>query len=595
MRMFGRYGVLGAAVVALAGWAAAPSASAQMQERHRVLVVALKPLQGADDDFGKDFAKNLRELINDSNTHQPIEEKELKDAAKQFKIDMEDIDCILGVQLGSQIDANLVFCGSYTEDDQAKTVSATDMKFQAPGGNSFGISDAVWGEKDDEQAAQDVYDQFGSYIDQIRRAIFCVEYYESKDWVSAEENCSLALEMKKDDAGTRFIYAMMHMQQGRAAEDAGDDAGAREFFGTSYDEVQTLIEQDPLHEDGLELAGFLAAKLDRPDEARGYYAEFLKLDPNNAAVRMRVAYDLALAGDAEGAMLLIEEGLALDGENVDLLLQHAAFAARVAQGHREGVPEDEPLPPDAAVLYEKVLSSYDQAYGVQGEDMDVAHLKNMIAAYSELDRTDEAVEMAERVLRTHGAEADLWFQYANVLKKADRLDDAVAALDSVDRRDAAFPNTNVTQGRWMLENDRPQDALGYLHAAVEKGEQPADLVARLLLVDGHAKGIGKGNHRYAIRMIEMAKTFEGEVSESVAGELDFWHGYALYERAKGVQAPETLQSAQQALPLFQSAARLLGLARVTTYAETQPSVKLQQLRDAIQQYIEIQQALIQRG
>jgi len=634
MRKLGRYGVLGAAAVALAGWVSPLSGASAQNERHRVLVVPLNPKQGADDDFGKDFAKRLRELIDDSNTHQPVGEKELKDAAKQFDIDMEDIDCVIGVQLGSQMGANLVFCGQYTEDDQDKTVSLTGMKFQAPGGNSFGVDDAVWQEKQDEEAAAQVYGQFGSYIDQIRRAIFCDEYFKSRDWESAESNCGLALEMKPDDAHTRLVYAMLRMEKGREAEEAGDDAGAQAYFATSYADARTLLEQDPLHEDGLELAGFLAAKLNRPDEARGHYTEFLKLDPGNATVRMRVAYDLAVAGDAEGAMQLIETGLELDGENVDLLLQHASFAARAAQELRGDSPdEDAPLPPKAAELYEKVLSSYDKAYAALGEEMDVSHLRNMIAAYSELEQLDRAVSMTERVLRTHGrgaaseaqrlrgalqgasaadrpalqdsvaaseaevkAEAALWFLYANILKRSGKLDEAVAALDTVGMRDGDYPNTKVTQGRWLLEADRPDQALPFFHASVEKGEQKADLVARILLGDGVQKGRRNSDYGYTIKLIEMAKTFEGEIAaEIVRGELDFWHGYALYERAKAVQDPETLQSAQQALPMFQSAARLLGLARVATYAEGTPTVRLQQLRDAIQQYIEIQQALIQRG
>ena len=594
MTTFGRYGLTGVAAFAGCLAALAP-ADAQMEDRHRVMVTALKPLQGADDDFGKDLAKSLRKLINESHTHQPVDEKEIKDAAKQFKIDMEDIDCIVGVQLATQIQANLVFCGSYTEDEQAKTVALADMRFQAPGGVSFSVPDATWGEKGHMDAAQSIYTAFGTYIDQIRRATFCAEYFNSGDYASAEENCLAALRLKEDDPQTRYVYAMIHMQRGRDAEEAGDADDAEGFFTTSYDEVQTLIEQDPLHEQGLELAGFLAAKLDRPDEAREYYATFLQLDPGNATVRMRVAYDLALAGDEYGAMLLIEEGLARDAENVDMLLQHASFAARAAQKQREGVPEGEPLAPETRELYEKVLSSYADAYAVQGEDMDVGHLRNMIAAHSELGQFDEAVSMAERTLRTHGQEAQLWSLYADVLKKGGQLDRAVAALDTAEARDADYPNIKARQGSWLLEADRPNDALPLLQAAVEKGEQPADAVARLLFANGHQNGVRKDDWPYAIRMLEMAKSFEDEVSEMVAGELDFWHGYSLYQLAKQVSEPETAQSAQRALLMFRSSARLLALQRVAKYAQTQPTIALQQLLDAIRQYVEIQEALIQRG
>ncbi len=595
MTTFGRYGAAGAAVFAM--WLAAPApADAQMEERHRVMVTALMPKQGADDDFGKDLAKELRKLINESHTHQPVEEKEIKNAAKQYDIDMEDIDCIVGVQLGTQIRANLVFCGSYTEDEQAKTVALAEMRFQAPGGASFPVPDATWGEKEYREAAQAIYVEFGTYIDQIRRATFCGQYFNSGDYASAEENCLAALALKDDDAQSRYVYAMISMQRGRDAEEAGDAGAAQEFFTTSYVEAKTLLEQDALHEQGLELAGFLAAKLDHPDEARDHYAQFLQLDPGNSTVRMRVAYDLALAGDEYGAMLLIEEGLARDAENVDMLLQHASFAARAAQKNREGAAEDEPLSDEARELYEKVLGSYAGAYEVQGEDMDVVHLRNMIAAYSELGQFAEAVSMAQRVLRTHGEEAQLWSLYADVLKKGGQLDDAIAALDTVEMRDADYPNVKARQGSWLLEADRPRDAVPFLQAAVQKGEQSADAMARLLFADAHRKGVRKDDWAYAINMLEEAKgSFEAAVSEAVAGELDFWHAYSLYQRAKQVSGPETVQSAQRALPMFQSAARLFALPRVAGYARTQPSIALQQLRDATQQYVEIQEALIQRG
>ncbi len=94
-------------------------------------------------------------------------------------------------------------------------------------------------------------------------------------------------------------------------------------------------------------------------------------------------------------------------------------------------------------------------------------------------------------------------------------------------------------------------------------------------------------------MFEIAKSFE--VSDNLTGQFDFWHAYALFNQAKDQQEPQTLQTAQSSLPKFQQAMRLFGTGAVQAYAESQPTIQLQQFLDATQTYIEIQEAIIQRG
>ena len=575
-----RIGIAGAGAFVLLAGSLPADAGAQATERFRVMVTNLMPAEGSDDDFGKDLAKELRKLINEYPTHQPVEEGEIKDKARDFDLDMDDLDCIRALQLATQMNVQLVFCGGYVENKDAKEFSLSGLKFAAPGGTEFLIQDRTWGEKDYEMAASEISGTFETYVTQLRHAQFCGDYYNSKDWVGAETNCRQALEMNPSDTQSRLIYALVQKEQGRDQE--------------AYDEVLKVIETDPLNEDALNLAGYQAAVLERPEEARQHYHSYLTLNPGNAAVRMRIAYDLATAGDSEGAMLLIEEGLALDDANVDMLLQHASFATRAAQDLRAGVAADEPLSAEVAELYRKALASYEGAYAVQGEEMDGAHLRNMVAAYFQLEQLDEAIQMAERALETHPEETQLWSLYADILNRSERLDDAVAALAELASRDPDFPNVKARQGQWLLDAGREDDAFPYLQAAVEQGEQPADIIARVLFSAGQRGGLSKNDWPYALRMIEMAKGFTG-VSEETAGMLDFWQGYALYNQAREQQEPQTLQTAQASLPKFQEAARLFALGRVGGYADTQPTIKLQVFRDATQQYIEIQLAIIQRG
>ena len=91
------------------------ASQAQEMGRFRVLIPDFEPVEGANDDFGKDAAKELRELINTLATHQSIEKKEIEQNLKRFKMKMDELDCIRTRQLASQIDAQVALCASYTE------------------------------------------------------------------------------------------------------------------------------------------------------------------------------------------------------------------------------------------------------------------------------------------------------------------------------------------------------------------------------------------------------------------------------------------------------------------------------------------------
>ncbi|MDE2980137.1 MAG: tetratricopeptide repeat protein [Gemmatimonadota bacterium] len=581
MRSWLRIGIVATgALVLLFGPLLAAPASAQVSERFRVMVTNLMPLNDANDDFGKDLAKELRDLINQFGTHQPIDEREIRDAADRFDLDMEDLDCVRSQQLAGQINANVVFCGTYTEDKDADTFSLQGIQFAAPGGLTFMIEDKTWHKDDHEVAAQEIAGAFETYVDQLRTAQFCGDYYQSKDWEGADRTCTAALEMNPDNSQVRFVYANVLFQTERLEE--------------SYRETLQVIEADPLHEGALQLAGYVAASLELNDEAREHYSAYLALNPGDAIIRMQIAYDLAQAGDVEGAMLMTEEGLAIEPDNVELLLRHAAFATRAAQDITARAEPGAPLSAEVAELYRKAMGSYEVVYEVQGDEMEVGHILNMIAGFTELEQLQDAIDMAARALETHGDDASLWSRYADVLKRAERVEEAIAALNEVEARDPGFANVKARQGSWLLETGQEDDALGFLLEAVEKGEQTADAMAVLLLANAHSKGVVPKDWGHALRVIGLAKSFENEVAEGTRGQLDFWHGFSLFNQALEQERPQTLETAQLTLPKFQQAARFFVLPRVAAYAEAN-AIGLQQFRDATQQYIEIQEAIIQRG
>jgi tetratricopeptide (TPR) repeat protein len=493
---------------------------------------------------------------------------------------MEELDCIRSIQLATQLRAQNVFCGTYTENKEEKTFSLIGLQFAAPGGASFPIEDKTWHEDDYDAAAEEIAGAFETFVAQLRGAVFCGEFFNSKDWESAERNCTLALEISPNDTQTRHIYAMLLRETERNEE--------------SYAQALLVIEQDPLHEQALQLAGYLAAEMDRKEEARKHYTAYLQLNPGSVPVRLQIAYDLAMAGDPEGAMILAEEGLALESDNVDLRIGHASYATRAAQDMTNGAPANAPISMEAAELYRKALESFKVVYAVQGEEMEVGNIRNMIAGYGQLGQFDEAISMAQQGIETHGEDASLWSLFADVLKKAERVEEAVAALDEAEARDAGLANVKARQGSWLLEMGREEEAVAYLQEAVEKGEQDADAMANLVFATAHRKGVGAEDWNFALRLIGLAKSFEAEVSERIRGQLDFWHAYSLYQQSIEQEKPQTLETAQRTLPKFQQAARLFALPRVAAYTEAQ-AIGLQQFRDATQQYIEIEEAIIQRG
>lgn len=580
MRSWLRSGMAGPGVLALLLAIPSPGrVHGQVEERLDVMVTNLVPLDGADDDFGKDLAKALRELINDLDTHRPLEEGRVKDALKPHDLRLEDLDCTLSLQLAAQGIARIIFCGSYTENRQERSYALSGVRFAAPGSSPMEIPDRTWHRNEVDEAAREIAAAFEDYVNQLRNAQFCGQFYNADDYASAERTCRSALQIAPDDSRVRLVLAQVMRQTDRLDE--------------AYDEVLKVLGLDPLDGTALQLAGFLATSLGRPEEeARGYYDTFLKLNPDNVPVRMKIAYELAQAGDPEGAMLFVEEGLAIEPGNADLLKQHASFAIEAGRRMQD---EGRPLSPEAAELFRKGSESYGRAYEESGPEMDVKHLYQMIAALVRLERLDRALAVAVQALESHGGDTRMWAMKGDILRKLDRLDEALLALDRVEALDSSYANIKAKRGQWFLEAGREEEALASFKEAVDRGEQPADVIAALFFGSAVRNGIEVDDWGHALRMIDFASTFDSELSENTRGQLGFYNAYALYRQAVVEEGPQNLESARSTLPKFREVKRLVGLSHVVTYGTAKHAALFGQLGDGAQRYIDIQEAVIKRG
>jgi tetratricopeptide (TPR) repeat protein len=557
------------------------SASVQAQElgRFRVLIPNFEPLDGANKKFGEKAAEELRDLINTLATHQSIEKKEIEQNLKRFKMKMDELDCIKTRQLASQMNAQVALCASYTETGEKQfTVNASFWDIASS--EEFKVNQTMAAEKEEQVAAQAMFDEFDQYVQQIRFAQFCGEYAQSQQWDNALRNCDQALELNPNAVGTRYQRARILYEADRYPE--------------ALAELEQVLERDPFHEDALQLAGFISAKEGQDDQAREYYSQYLELNPANAGVRMKIAYDLAQAGDPVGAMQLIQVGLDVDPENADLWEQYGGFAFSAAleiQQSTAGAENGGGVAPEAVEYYRKAIEAYQKVYAVKGADTPVGHLRNIIAAYIQLDELDEAISMAERALQSHQDEDAIWSYYADALQRQGKLDEAIAALDRVKEINPSHPSASLRQGNWLIQAGRVQDAVRILSGVAAEDPQQAETAARLIFADAYANGVQKERYDYASTNIAAAKQLPN-LSAAMKNQLNFWQGYAIFQGAVKAQQAQTLETARGTLPKFQQALQLFQQSG--DYPRT-VNVNINQLMTNANTYIEIQEAIIKRG
>lgn len=559
--------------------------AAQESGRVRVLVPDFFPAERANKNFGEDVAKELRNFLKDLPTHTAVEKKEIENSLKQYDLKMDQLNCTTTRQLGAQMNLAVALCATYSESGDDRVFE--EIKFvDLNGSQEFAVDGFTIHKDRKKEAAEQIVGAFDAFVQQARDQRFCVEYAQSSDWEGSLRNCDSALEMNPADEVSMYQRAFTLWKTDRLEE--------------AQAQLEDLLEQNPYHDDGLQLAGFLALTLDDKEQGRVYYSRYLEVNPGAADVRRNIAYDMFDAGDPEGAMLLIEEGLDQSGadleDDVGLLADLGNYAFEAA---RRSMPEGTQsgqgqISPESREMFAKAIDAFTRVYEVQGDSMGVSQLRNVVLAHVQLGELDQAQAFSERVLETHDQEAGLWSTYATVLERKDDIDGAAEALARIESIDPDFQRLHLRRASLYLRNGERERALPIFRQAVEQGEDP-NVVADQIFSDAYQKGFNTQNEQrdlaYGIAGVEAAKQFE--VNAETKAKFDFWHGYGLFQQGIPRQEARTVETAQATLPLFQQARRLFQEG--AAYADSEPTIDISTFLNATDQYIEIQEAIIRRG
>lgn len=554
-------------------------AEAQDGSRFRVMIPNMQPTDETRARFGERVANNLRNGI-DLNTHVGMSERDMDRAAREYDMRARDLGCIEARQLAALVDVPLVMCGFYQQE--AEQLRVTASFFTVPGNEEYPVEPFVVAENDERGAMERILQSFEVMVQQVQYVAFCGDAYASSDWERALDYCTQAVELAPDVPSAKIALGGTYMEL--------------ENFEQALSYFEQVLAQDEWNGDVMVNAGYAATQLGETEKARGFYTRYLEINPGSSQVRQQVAFDLAQGGDIEGAMEFVRQGLVEDPDDIGLLESYGSYAFRVAVDRQSFAPvsQDGEMNPETAALFREASETLMRVVEEEGAESNPSYVVNSVRAYLQLNELEQALLTAERGLQIFPEAANLWAEKGTVHNRMQQIDESVAALERAEELDPEFPQINSRMGIYLVQAGRMEDGLPYLRRAIESGEQTADQVANVIFGDAHSNGIRENRDLdYGIRQLEMAKSTL-EVSQEWRQQLDFWHGYAVFQRAIQRQAPSTVQSAQATLPEFRRAKELLQAGR--PYVQrTNIIPNLDEFIGNVDTYIEIQDAIIRRG
>jgi tetratricopeptide (TPR) repeat protein len=549
---------------------AAPVQAQQAGGRMRVLVPSFEvPGSPASRSrTGDRLAEQVKRQINAMPTHQPVQDKEVRDALRKFNLKAEELGCIQWRQLATHVDAGLVLCG--TVDEATNQVTAS---FINPGGDSFDVP--AFAMQSVDQGAQQVVQAFGTYIRQLSLLVNCNDYLQAESWQQALDQCNQALELNPTSITAQYGRgsALAKMEQPEEALAA----------------FKAVLELDELNQDAMMHAGILSAQLQRQDESQAYFQRYLELNPGNEQVRLKIATDLANAGDPAGALQLVEAAMNSEDASGTVWEYAGHFAMNAGLKRSESGPAANGNQEEARRFFQTAVRHYERALEMRGDSIDNTVYRNLMLAHSRLENTNRALEFGQRATTVMADDAQTWMVYADVLAGANRLDEAMRAFDRAASLNPDLPNIGARKAMLFLEAGRVNEAVAAVKASSDISPEMVESISQRITQIGFQQ-TQQNRFSQALPYFAAARDV-GKSARSIA-MANFFHGFTLIRQAEPlVKDNANAARARQAKPMFEQAKVLLEGASAYTDQAANRATLLQQ----VQQFIEVADALIRAG
>lgn len=543
--------------------------------RARILVAPLQTTDGIRGNFGRKVAEGVRKDLEELPSFTSIDGKELSGELKRLKLDEKDLGLIQWRQLAGRMNARVVIFGTVEPAPGGNVVNVAFV--DAKTGDELTVPEfTIAGDRGDDakRAAGLITQAFETHIEYNQALLFCQDYLSANEYDDALRNCQRALEINPSSTTALYTRGRVYMGQ--------------EDWESARRDLAAVIERNPAETLALQSLAYTNAQLGNMERATELYREYLNFVPDDASVRLNVAFNLANAGGHAEAILLLQEGIARDSSNADLweFLGNVALskgtATEGATGSDGGVT-DESSVRLAVDAYNKVLT-------LRGEDIDPKILRQVIAANLALGELQAALDFARRAQLMIPDDPALWSITSDVYNKMARLPDAIEALDRVLELDPDYPNAHLRRGLYRLRTGDGQAAVGDLRAAVDAGTD-ANVVAGQLLAIGHANYFSKGDYDRAISIFR--KGIEFATTPEIRDQLYFFTAFGYFQQGVAIdkrnEAAEACEPGRRALAKFQQVMPNLRKA-----GRTQPRSQ-KQIEESTDVYLFRQEQIIKKA
>ncbi len=203
-----------------------------------------------------------------------------------------------------------------------------------------------------------------------------------------------------------------------------------------------------------------ARSLGLTTESRLSWSEAARRMPRDPAPKVEEAFMLLELGEAEGALRLSDEAMALDRRNERAALARAQ--ALVALGNQEAA-----------------LRAFDATLALQ-PGMDEA-IRGRALSFVRSGKSEEALRDMKELETKHPADAQTCLWKAQILAEAGRWEEALQAVNQALHYGGGTPETLAAKGRVLGELNRAEEGIRLLRGEVS-GDSPDPLLTQTLAI-----------------------------------------------------------------------------------------------------------------